>query len=113
MRAQIYCGRFAPSPTGPLHRGSLVAALASYVDARAHCGKWLIRIENTDTPRERPDAVRQQLASLAALGLVSEEALLFQSTRTAAYDAALQQLRSEGRVYYCRCSRAHLSLIHI
>jgi len=101
-----YRGRFAPSPTGPLHAGSLAAALASWLDARAHDGKWLIRIEDIDTPRERPGAVATQLAQLAALGMESDEPVLRQSERTAAYDAALQQLRRSGLCYYCSCSRA-------
>lgn len=106
MNASTYRGRFAPSPTGPLHLGSLVAALASWLDARAHDGKWLIRIENIDTPRERRDALQAQLAALTALGLLPDEPILIQSQRLGAYEAALQQLQRAGQTYFCRCSRS-------
>jgi glutamyl-Q tRNA(Asp) synthetase len=105
----VYRGRFAPSPTGPLHLGSLVAALASSLDARSHGGKWLIRIENIDGPRERPGAAEEQLAQLARFGLQADEPVVFQSDRTAAYELALQQLRAAGRTYVCRCSRDRLA----
>jgi glutamyl-Q tRNA(Asp) synthetase len=103
-----YRGRFAPSPTGPLHAGSLVAALASWLDARSHGGKWLIRIENIDTPRERPGAAAEQLAQLERYGMFSDEAVLYQSTRAPAYEAALQRLSRTGQTFYCRCTRAQL-----
>jgi glutamyl-Q tRNA(Asp) synthetase len=106
MKTRPYRGRFAPSPTGPLHAGSLVAALASWLDARAHDGKWLIRIEDIDTPRERPGAAQAQLALLCALGMESDEPVLRQSERTEAYALALQQLQAAGLCYYCDCSRA-------
>lgn len=106
MPFRPYRGRFAPSPTGPLHRGSLAAALASWLDARAHDGKWLIRIEGIDPPRERPGAAQQQLAVLAALGMQADEPVLYQSTRSTAYEQALDQLRAAGRTYYCDCTRA-------
>jgi len=106
MTAPSYRGRFAPSPTGPLHLGSLVAALASWLDARAHGGKWLIRIENIDPPRERSGAQQLQLGSLAALGLISDEPVLLQSARDQAYAVALQQLQAAGHTYFCRCTRA-------
>jgi glutamyl-Q tRNA(Asp) synthetase len=92
-----------------LHAGSLAAALASWLDARAHNGKWLIRIEDIDTPRERPGASTAQLALLCALGMESDEPVLRQSLRAAAYADALQQLRASGRTYYCDCSRAQRS----
>ncbi len=104
-----YIGRFAPSPTGPLHAGSLVAALASWLDARAHGGRWLVRIEDIDPPRAAPGAVREQLASLQAHGLVPDEPVLHQGARSAAYDAALAQLASAGLLYPCTCSRSQLT----
>lgn len=102
-----YIGRFAPSPTGPLHAGSLVAALASWLDARAHGpgARWLVRIEDVDTPRCVPGAERQILAQLADCGLVSDEAPLFQSQRGSAYQHALDGLVGLGLAYPCGCSR--------
>ena len=99
------CGRFAPSPTGPLHAGSLVAALASWLDARAHAGRWLVRIEDVDTPRCDPQAGEFILGQLARCGLLPDEAPLWQSQRSALYDAALQTLVMQGQVYACSCSR--------
>jgi len=104
-----YRGRFAPSPTGPLHRGSLASALASWLDARAHRGKWLIRIENIDPPREHPGAAAAQLATLAAFGMYSDEPVRYQSARSAAYAAALERLRQEGRLFHCDCTRGRLA----
>jgi glutamyl-Q tRNA(Asp) synthetase len=100
-----YRGRFAPSPTGALHAGSLVAALASWLDARAHGGVWLVRIEDVDTPRCVAGADREILRQLAACGLVPDEPPLWQSTRGAAYAAALQTLVDAGRAYPCGCTR--------
>ena len=100
-----YIGRFAPSPTGPLHAGSLVAALASWLDARAHGGRWLLRIEDVDTPRCQAGAAEHILAQLAALGLLPDAPPLWQSRRGAAYQAALGHLLASGRAYPCGCSR--------
>lgn len=101
----MYVGRFAPSPTGLLHAGSLVAALASWLDARAHGGRWLVRIEDVDAPRCVPGADRQILEQLARCGLVPDAPPLWQSTRAAAYQAALDRLIAAGLAYPCACSR--------
>ena len=103
-----YRGRFAPSPTGLLHAGSLVAALASWLDARAHGGAWLVRMEDVDTPRCVPGADQGLLAQLAACGLVSDEPVLWQSTRQEAYQTALNNLVSKGWAYPCGCSRKEI-----
>lgn len=104
-----YRGRFAPSPTGPLHEGSLVAALASWLDAQAHSGKWLIRIENVDPPREQAGIAAEQIQVLACLGMTSDEPILYQSKRSAAYDAALQHLQQNDDSFCCKCTRARLA----
>ena len=103
-------GRFAPSPTGPLHAGSLVAALASWLDARAQGGRWLVRIEDVDTPRCVAGADRLILQQLAAHGLLADDAPLRQSTRGAAYGEALQVLLAAGHAYRCGCSRQDIAL---
>ena len=100
-----YIGRFAPSPTGPLHAGSLVAALASWLDARAHGGQWLVRIEDVDTPRCIPGAAEHIVQQLADCGLVSDAPVLYQSQRSDAYQAALDTLIAKGWAYPCGCSR--------
>jgi len=91
-----YVGRFAPSPSGPLHAGSLVAALASWLDARAHGGRWLLRMEDVDTPRTVPGAADAIMAQLDALGLHWDGGVMWQSQRNAAYQAALDEV---GTVY--------------
>ncbi len=100
-----YTGRFAPSPTGPLHAGSAVAALASWLDARAHGGRWLVRIEDVDLPRCLPGMAQTILQQLDALGLRPDAPPWFQSSRGEAYRAALETLRAAGHAYPCGCSR--------
>jgi glutamyl-Q tRNA(Asp) synthetase len=100
-----YRGRFAPSPTGPLHAGSLVAALASWLDARAHGGAWLVRIEDVDAPRCVSGADAEILRQLAACGLVPDEEPQWQSRRGARYQSALDQLVRQDLAYPCGCSR--------
>ena len=103
-----YRGRFAPSPTGPLHAGSLLAALASWLDARANRGQWLVRIEDVDAPRTVPGADRLILSQLADCGLHPDEPPQWQSNRTARYRAALDQLAARALVYPCGCSRTDI-----
>ena len=100
-----YRGRFAPSPTGPLHFGSLISAIGSYLDAKHQNGKWLVRIEDIDTPRTVKGATREILSTLEAYGLHWDEHIVYQSRRTSAYEAAFQQLKYAGVVYPCACSR--------
>jgi glutamyl-Q tRNA(Asp) synthetase len=103
-----YVGRFAPSPSGPLHAGSIVAALASWLDARAHGGRWLVRIEDVDGPRTAPGAEDEILRQLHALGLVPDEPPVRQSQRSALYASALQRLRDAGHAYACGCTKREI-----
>ncbi len=103
-----YRGRFAPSPTGPLHFGSLIAALASHCDARAAGGQWFVRIEDVDVPRSRFDAESAILRALETCGCAWDGPVLRQSERTAIYAAALDRLRDAGDVYECACTRREL-----
>lgn len=105
---QVYRGRFAPSPTGPLHLGSLIAALASYLPARHRHGAWLVRMEDLDPPREEPGACAAILQSLLDHGLQWDGEVLRQSERSQAYDAALQRLAEKGVLFRCDCTRAML-----
>ena len=100
-----YRGRFAPSPTGPLHFGSLVTAVASYLDARVARGEWLVRMEDIDTPRNVPGMALHILHTLASFGFQINGEVLWQSTREAAYQKALDQLVAFGAVFACGCSR--------
>ena len=104
-----YRGRFAPSPTGPLHAGSLVAALASWLDARAHGGRWLVRIEDVDTPRCVAGVDQTILAQLADCGLLPDEPPVYQSQRSALYQQALDPLIAQGLAYPCACTRQDLA----
>lgn len=104
----MYIGRFAPSPTGPLHAGSLVAALASWLDARAHGGLWLVRVEDVDFTRTVPGAAQRILQQLADCGLHPDHPPLWQSQRDAAYQQALDALAQAGLAYPCGCSRAEI-----
>ncbi|MEI7036198.1 tRNA glutamyl-Q(34) synthetase GluQRS [Fulvimonas yonginensis] len=104
-----YRGRFAPSPTGLLHFGSLVAAVGSWLCARRAGGQWLLRVEDIDPPREVPGSAQAILAALPAFGLVADEPPLFQSRRRAAYDEAFEHLRAADRVFPCWCSRTQLA----
>ncbi len=104
-----YTGRFAPSPSGPLHFGSLVTALASYLDARAHQGQWLVRIEDIDPPREQPGSASLILKALETYGMTWDGEVLYQSLRTNAYQHVLEHLLQERLLYPCTCTRKQLA----
>lgn len=104
-----YRGRFAPSPTGLVHAGSLVAAVGSWLCARHEGGQWLVRMEDIDPPREMPGSAAAILGALPAFGLVADEPVVYQSARIAAYEAAFNQLRHAGLVFPCWCSRSDLA----
>jgi glutamyl-Q tRNA(Asp) synthetase len=104
-----YRGRFAPSPTGPLHIGSLVAAVASYLKAKCNKGEWLLRIEDLDPPREVPGAAEDMVKTLAAHGFQWDGEIVYQSQRSQAYRAAFEYLRQAGLVYPCACSRKEIA----
>ena len=106
---QPYRGRFAPSPTGPLHFGSLVAAVGSYLDARAQGGEWRVRIEDVDAPRTVPGAADAILRALEGFGFAWDDEVAWQSPRLEAYREALARLRAGGHVYPCACSRSEIA----
>ena len=108
-----YVGRFAPSPTGPLHFGSLITAIASYCDAKAHHGKWLVRIEDTDIPRIYPGSEDHILRAVDAFQLEPDAEIIFQKDRLDIYEDVIQQLRQQGLVYACQCTRKMLGSNHI
>ncbi|XOT96251.1 glutamate--tRNA ligase family protein, partial [Alcaligenes pakistanensis] len=103
-----YCGRFAPSPSGPLHEGSLVAAMASYLDARAQNGRWLLRIEDIDTPRVVTGADQIILQQLQGLGMHWDDEVMWQSQRLARYQEVFDGLREQDLVYGCACTRQEI-----
>jgi glutamyl-Q tRNA(Asp) synthetase len=105
-----YCGRFAPSPTGALHIGSVIAALGSYLEAKTRHGLWRVRMEDIDPPREIPGAADDILRTLEACHLFWDGPVLYQSTRSEAYAAALEQLKRNGHTYECACSRKDIAL---
>lgn len=107
--APVYRGRFAPSPTGPLHFGSLVAAVGSYLDARHHGGEWLVRIEDLDPPREIPGAADDILRTLETLGLAWDGPVVYQSRRSRHYAAALRDLEARNLIYPCACTRREIA----
>lgn len=111
MTAPAYTGRFAPSPSGPLHAGSLLTAVASYVDARAHGGRWLVRMEDLDPPREMPGADQHILQTLQAHGLVWDGDVMYQSTRHDRYRAVLAGLAQRQLTYRCSCNRQRLAAL--
>jgi glutamyl-Q tRNA(Asp) synthetase len=104
-----YCGRFAPSPTGPLHFGSLVTAVGSYLEARSRSGRWLLRIEDPDPPRVVPGAADAIMQTLDACGLHWDGSVIRQSARRDVYHAALHMLRQRGALYPCACSRREIA----
>ena len=106
-----YRGRFAPSPTGPLHAGSMLAALGSWLLARQAGGEWLLRIEDVDPPRTVTGAANHQLATLAAFGLVHDGGIVRQSSRDALYADALARLLAQGHAFACHCSRSDLAAV--
>ena len=112
-KSTVYKGRFAPSPTGPLHFGSLVTAVASYCDAKAHHGQWIVRIEDTDIPRIYPDSEQHILKCLDAFGFQSDAEIIYQRHRLDIYQSVIEQLKQKHCVYACECTRKILGSNHI
>ena len=108
-----YVGRFAPSPTGPLHFGSLITAVASYCDAKAHHGQWIVRIEDTDIPRIYPNSEQHILQCLDAFEFESDVKIIYQKDRLDIYEAVIGQLKQKNLVYACECTRKMLGSNHI
>ena len=108
-----YSGRFAPSPTGPLHFGSLITAVASYCDARAHHGRWVVRIEDTDIPRIYPGSEEHILRSIDAFQFEPDAEIIFQKDRLDIYEQVIEQLHAQDLVYACQCTRKMLGSNHI
>jgi glutamyl-Q tRNA(Asp) synthetase len=104
-----YRGRYAPSPTGPLHFGSLVAAVGSYLEAKSRGGLWLLRMEDLDSPREHPGAAERILRTLEACGMGWDGDIMYQSQRSEAYRTALARLEAQGLIYVCSCSRREIA----
>ncbi|MGD8677612.1 MAG: tRNA glutamyl-Q(34) synthetase GluQRS [Chromatiales bacterium] len=109
LSAMTYRGRFAPSPTGLLHFGSLVSAVASYLDARHHDGLWFVRIEDVDKPREKPGSATSILSALESFGMQWDGEVLFQSRRHDAYRDAIDRLLHDRKAFHCSCSRKQLA----
>lgn len=109
MTISPYIGRFAPSPTGPLHFGSLITAVASYCEAKRHQGKWLVRIEDTDIPRIYPNSEQHILACLDAFSLHSDSRIIYQKDRLQIYEDVLQHLKQQQAIYACQCTRKQLA----
>lgn len=109
---QSYIGRFAPSPTGPLHLGSLYTALASYLQARSRQGKWLLRIDDLDTPRNAPGSVDSILTTLETYGLFWDDEVDYQTHHLPEYEHLLMQLQRDGLAYPCTCTRKSLTALH-
>lgn len=103
-----YVGRFAPSPSGPLHFGSLIAALGSYLQAKSQQGKWIVRIEDLDPPREMLGAADDILRTLEAFGFMWDGDIMYQSLRHDAYHAQIEHWLAQGHAYYCKCSRKNI-----
>ncbi|ENV38939.1 glutamyl-Q tRNA(Asp) synthetase [Acinetobacter venetianus RAG-1 = CIP 110063] len=108
-----YIGRFAPSPTGPLHFGSLLTAVASYCDAKANHGKWLVRIEDTDIPRIYPNSEMHILSCIDAFQFEPDSEIIFQKDRLDIYEQVLEQLKQAQLIYACQCTRKMLGSNHI
>lgn len=108
-----YVGRFAPSPTGPLHFGSLITAVASYCEARSHAGKWVVRIEDTDIPRIYPGSEEHILSCIEAFGFEFDDEIIFQKDRLNIYESVLNDLQQRDLTYACQCTRKILGSNHI